>query len=1286
MDEEERRALREVSAALAEERPFDDEQLTEAARLFRQGVVSAAEANDPVRPAILSNLAVVLHMLYGRTGDLAVLDEAVEAGREAVATTPEGDPGLAPSRAALTSVLHERSIAQTERFRRSRAAEDLLLLVALLRETSATAEPGHTERVEVLARLMLALWWLFRLSSDRSALDESAETGRLLLSEAPEDHPQLLPAMGNLATVLSARHRHTGSLDDLRESVAISRCAVAVIPPEHPELPNHLTNLASQLRDLYQASGDVEVLEESVETAELALALLPQDRPAPLPHLTNLAVSLTAGFERDSSADSLLRAVELHREVARRAREMPADPGLALRLSNLCGVLLLLDLTVPDPEAVREAVGLAREAVALTPPEHPEFPLRAAQLASAWRRWHESLPGGATHQDAAREAEAAVRTALDALAHGHRAGAGVLTNFCGILLANYRQTGHQAKLDAAVEAGRKAVGRASADDPDRPLCVLNLSIALRTLHEHTGDPEPLTEAVRIARTVLDDDRLPPRHPQRAPLLMQLSLGLRAEYQRGGELRVLTEAIRAGRAGVAACPSDHSTFFQHQSNLAAALMLLHQRGDTASPDVIEEAVGAARSAVDAVAPTHPRRPALLSHLCMALIFQYEVTRAPGAIALAVGRGREAVRESPPGHPELTERLANLTTALRLLHRLDGSPGTLDELVSTARRAVASLPAGHPAEASVLATGAAALRAAYRVNGEPEVIGEALGYLDRATRSRTSPVHVRIKAARSHGRYAMQAGDPERALGAYETAVDLLGQLAPWRLARGDREFGLGEMSGLGSEAAAAAVALGRPERAVELLEQSRGVLLHQSMDMRGGLDDLRQAAPGLAAEFDALRVRRDAADHAGLGERPVDDGAWEQRAATERAELDAAWQELLGRIRQVHGFAEFLGRPRLSVLQEQAAAGPVILLYASMHGGGALVLTADRATPVRSVRLPEVTESEAIRRAEALLTSRAPAGETTIPYGEARRRHRVVTEVLAWQWDTVAGPVLDAIGLAPRPHAEDSNWPRVWWCPAGVMAFLPWHASGHHGEPEPGAAVLDRAVSSWTPTVRALAHTRRAREESVAGVVRDGALVVDTPDAPGLTRAADESARVGALLSRTPLVSLSGPSATGTGVLGALASRPVAHFVCHGVSEWADPGSSGLLLTDEEDPLRLRRLTVDSVRGLRLADAALAYLSACSTTVGNQLLADESVHITAGFLLAGYRHVIGTLWPVNDVEAMRIAVDFYGALTDAGTSPPDTGRSAHALHRAVHAARDRHRATPALWSAHLHAGA
>ena len=85
------------------------------------------------------------------------------------------------------------------------------------------------------------------------------------------------------------------------------------------------------------------------------------------------------------------------------------------------------------------------------------------------------------------------------------------------------------------------------------------------------------------------------------------------------------------------------------------------------------------------------------------------------------------------------------------------------------------------------------------------------------------------------------------------------------------------------------------------------------------------------------------------------------------------------------------------------------------------------------------------------------------------------------------------------------------------------------------------------------------------------------------------------------------------------------------------------------------------------------------------LLDEAIHIASAFQLAGFRHVIGTLWEINDGAALEIARRFYGGLSSPGCTF-DADLAADALHNAIRAQRDRLPITPYLWAAHAHVGA
>ncbi|MER5213643.1 CHAT domain-containing protein [Streptomyces sp. NPDC002838] len=288
----------------------------------------------------------------------------------------------------------------------------------------------------------------------------------------------------------------------------------------------------------------------------------------------------------------------------------------------------------------------------------------------------------------------------------------------------------------------------------------------------------------------------------------------------------------------------------------------------------------------------------------------------------------------------------------------------------------------------------------------------------------------------------------------------------------------------------------------------------------------------------------------------------------------------------------------------------------------------------------------------------------------------MTRTLGWLWDTVAGPVLDAVGITRTPRGGES-WPRLWWCPSGLLSFLPLHAAGHHDTASDAVprTVLDRVVCSVTPTLRAFAHSRRAADSAPPRAGR--AVVVAMPKTPGgyadLSGAEAETAVLcrhfpGEVEVRT------GTAATHDAVLDALTRARWAHFACHGRSDLADPSAGRLVLADHHN----QPLTVMDLARLRMDDAELAFLSACSTARPSGRLADEAIHLASAFQLAGYRHVIGTLWRIGDWQAVDVADLIYSAIADgAGV--------AEAVHSATRRMRDRWPDDPSAWASHIHVG-
>jgi len=417
-------------------------------------------------------------------------------------------------------------------------------------------------------------------------------------------------------------------------------------------------------------------------------------------------------------------------------------------------------------------------------------------------------------------------------------------------------------------------------------------------------------------------------------------------------------------------------------------------------------------------------------------------------------------------------------------------------------------------------------------------------------------------------------------------------------------------------------------------------------------------------------------------------------------LSREWDDLVGQVRQLNGFEDFLRPPRLGTLLPAAKDGPVAVINISRWRCDAVIVT---TTGVRVVELPRLSVVNVAQNASDYLRVLdrvdATAGELRSArerydggdrgldaisrYTEAKRavqdaerdRDQTLASVLAWLWDVIADPVLSALGLLATP-GPGQPWPRLWWCPTGLLTLLPLHAAGHYdaGGQSSGSGVLDRVVSSYTPSLRALVEARRPLDSPLGD---EQILVVALAETPGAVPLADVTRErdLIASLFADRLTLLEGEAATWQAVREELPRHRWAHFSCHGGQNLADPSHGGLLLRDRL--LTIADISTGHYRG------EFAFLSACMTATGGINLPDEAITLAAAMHYAGYRHVIATLWSVYDETAADVAKAVYDQLTSTGRFEP--GRSAHALHNAIRGLRDHHGLPPSAWVPFTHTG-
>ncbi len=335
-------------------------------------------------------------------------------------------------------------------------------------------------------------------------------------------------------------------------------------------------------------------------------------------------------------------------------------------------------------------------------------------------------------------------------------------------------------------------------------------------------------------------------------------------------------------------------------------------------------------------------------------------------------------------------------------------------------------------------------------------------------------------------------------------------------------------------------------------------------------------------------------------------------------------------------------PNVRVLAEQ---GPIVAVFSSAFGDYAIIITSNG---VEAIDLP--AGGETFAQVAALSAATGGGG-----YDEDR-----INEVLEWLWRVVTLPVFDH--LAERGCTPE----RIWWLPVGPYAFLPLHAAGHHRE-NAGNTVMDRCVSSYLTSLAALRdHRARPVRRPDLRTALMVALAGDPNAEDYIPSVYIEAKYIEETLNSDP--PLIDSAATISNVLARSRGAGLVHFACHGDANPSRPSGSHLLLSDG-------RLTVARLAEAHSGGTWLAYLSACRAATPSLLLNEQPVHIASAFQQAGYRHVIGTLWPIPDDP--KPACRFYTHLL--ATDPAD------ALHRTVQSLRDDAPDKPSRWAALVHLG-
>jgi len=260
--------------------------------------------------------------------------------------------------------------------------------------------------------------------------------------------------------------------------------------------------------------------------------------------------------------------------------------------------------------------------------------------------------------------------------------------------------------------------------------------------------------------------------------------------------------------------------------------------------------------------------------------------------------------------------------------------------------------------------------------------------------------------------------------------------------------------------------------------------------------------------------------------------------------------------------------------------------------------------------------------------------------------------------------LDNMLLGPVSASIGKN--RIAIVGDGVLQFLPFSAMPRAAANEvitlPSAGVLAELREDAKPRTQSVKNaivfadpifeaadsrlkTKLSSTEKPASLARILRDVVPGQELPRLISSRQEARDIQTLLtSNSSTVKLDFDASLDGVVNTDLRRYRYIHFATHGLLNTKEPRFSGLVfsLFDVNGKPKPGFMQLEDIYDLKL-DADLVVLSACQTALGKDVRGEGLIGLTRGFMYAGSKQVLASLWKVDDAATAEFMRRFYRAM-------------------------------------------
>jgi CHAT domain-containing protein/predicted negative regulator of RcsB-dependent stress response len=799
------------------------------------------------------------------------------------------------------------------------------------------------------------------------------------------------------------------------------------------------------------------------------------------------------------------------------------------------------------------------------------------------------------------------------------------------------------------------------------LCIVFVAALAGSQATGAGDQARAAALTAEARRILSSGTLD-AFPRAEALLEEALTLFRAAGNRGAEaatLQSLGQAVILRDAAKALAYREAARALWHElGNTAAEAAALHEIGTTlynrgdipAALDAFEQSLALARTTGD-----RDLQATVLSNTANAYTWRGDPQRALDAIdeAAVLWRGlgdknKESVIQRHRGSIFL--RLGDTATALQCfqdaLTAAHATGSVLDEGYTLSTMGDAYVQQGDDARALATYTrGLEVWRSIGARRGEAGLIGE-IGLLHARRGDYTQALELyrrSLELTRATGFKGAEAstllnlGALHTVLGDIPSAIEALdASLELWR-AVGDR---MGEASALVALARAHR-ARAEPARARDRLDSALAIVESIRGDVR---------APDLRGSYLASARR--------------------------------AYEELIDVLMALHHMDPSAGHDAAALLtSERARARSLLDLLTAAHANGPAAAVAAEPLPLDEIRR-RVLDDDTVLVEYALGETRSHAWVVTrgsmaaielAPRARidaaARRLHRLASAGHKRELQVQLRRALEqASALILAPLGDRLTAKRLVIVPDGALQYVPFAALPVRAAPALSEAsrrrvegghrdmvLAERYEIVVLPSASAIGAMRQSFDSAKGERLAQGrpvegprtVAVVANRRAPSGDAAAQFAPLPFARREADAIAALAGRDDTllvESGVnRAALAGARIVHFAAHAVLDVDRPERSGIALDSG-------LLTLKDIYSLQL-DADLVVLSACRTALGKEVAGEGLIGLTRGFMYAGARSVVASLWDVSDAATATLMTRFYRRLLVDGFTPSAALRDA-----------------------------